>query len=280
MGGHSPGWTLLAGVTHQTDPDRAGHTRCGRPVGTRATVHRSPNPGFDPCPQCTAVPGPDLTPTPLPGPLRRPARPTPPPATGSWQEPRWVRLNGPRMVHWAHPEVAGALMCGRVFVSAPVSRRRLRPEDPPVCVQCRTARATVLSGSEASRRAFEQVAAAVEGGTARPSQSRGTPRSPRWVQQADHGGRKQLHVVSPLRPGRVMCGGAMDASAQLLRRPPKRVPQCQKCVGALQRARRAAGIGTEHIADPLRIDRRDRVQARSTSIRTVSGRLPTVGRDR
>jgi hypothetical protein len=48
----------------------------------------------------------------------------------------------------------------------------------------------------------------------------------------------------------------------------------------MQRARRAAGIGTEHISDLARIDRRDPVQARGTSIRTVNGGLPTLGRGR
>jgi hypothetical protein len=100
------------------------------------------------------------------------------------------------------------------------------------------------------------------------------------VQQADRDGREHAHIVSALRPGRVMCGGRQDISAKLLRRPPRRVWQCQKCVGALQRARRAAGIGTEHITDPAKIDRRDRVQAGGISIRSVSGGLPTLGRDR
>ncbi len=276
---------------------------CGRRLDPRAPVHHD-NPGFDTCPECEAVLGgfPLVEPQPnaparaLASATTRPVTdelavarpPAEPRRTGSWRMPAgWVRLDEQPVLHQPHPERLDRVMCGRVLdVSVPVHKRR--PGHLPTCDLCRTVRAKTLERQRATARERRRVARAAEAQPRRTPEQRasirqatiGSLRAPGWVVLCDRGGRVQAHRTNPERPGRVMCGRVADASLPVQRRPPIKTTQCQRCLQRLHRARLAAGLDTEHVRDPDELDRRDRARARGTSIRTVSGGLPTLGRDR
>jgi hypothetical protein len=75
-----------------------------------------------------------------------------------------------------------------------------------------------------------------------------------------------------------MCGASVATSVTIYRSWPRTSPGCPRCDQALHQARVAVGLRTRRITDPEELDRLDR--ARGSSVRTVRGGLPTLGRDR
>jgi hypothetical protein len=294
--GFRGGQHFLAGPARsctEFDPDRNGFAICGRLLGPEAPVHQR-NPGFDACSRCLAPFGGILFVEPTPVSARRPAPPRRPtkarkPArkqpSGSWHVPAgWVRLNGPSLVHWLHPEHADQVMCGQPWISAPVHRRPLRPTDPPMCRQCRKVRMAALDKEQVSvagQGVFEQVAAQLQSPPRSRQRAAGTPTSnppqPGWILLVDRISGAEAHRPHEHRPGRAMCGRGFDPGIPVRRRRPAKTFECPRCAQALLRTRAKAGIGKQRVTDP---DKLDRTRTRSVSVRTVSGGLPTLGRRR
>jgi len=77
-----------------------------------------------------------------------------------------------------------------------------------------------------------------------------------------------------------MCGASAATSATIYHSRPRESPRCPRCDQALHDARVAVGLRTRRVTDPEELDRLDRARARGSSVRTVRGGLPTLGRDR
>lgn len=90
------------------------------------------------------------------------------------------------------------------------------------------------------------------------------------------------HRPDPDDRTHAMCGRELDPAVRPLPAPPLGIPGCGRCallIGrARKRARKAAGLPRPRRLDPEAVDRRDRRTQRGTSVRTVVGGLPTLGR--
>jgi hypothetical protein len=99
-------------------------------------------------------------------------------------------------------------------------------------------------------------------------------------------GGQRAHRPDPDRPGYGMCGWGLNPHAAVHDRVPPEARRCGRCGTAVGAARRAAAVRAAVAAgrlpplkgDPEQADRRDRAHERGTSIRTVSGGLPGLGR--
>jgi hypothetical protein len=112
-----------------------------------------------------------------------------------------------------------------------------------------------------------------------------------WTLLPDAGG-PRVHRPDPDRPEYAMCGRALDPGAPVHLSCPPSLDLCSACVLATDAARTAnrAAVGktagedaagpprSAKVSDPHDVDQLDRSRARGTSIRTVSGGLPTLGK--
>jgi hypothetical protein len=252
---------------HRPDHERAGLALCGRsPRPERADPPREPR-------RSTATPTR----------VAAPPGPTPARQSGSWRVPaRWVRLAGPMVLHWPHPDQPDRVMCGRMLdPEAPVHVRH--PVAWPPCEECRAVRAAAVE----AQRAEERAAAA------RPTprlqvQERPLPsepvrrewKSPGWVVWPARGGAADAHRPNPERRRCTVCGRCVPMSTPVDRSQPAQATPCGRCADLLQRRQVELGLATRRIKSAAEQDRYDRARSRGTSIRTVSGGLPTLGRDR
>lgn len=101
-------------------------------------------------------------------------------------------------------------------------------------------------------------------------------RSVVWVVSADN---RRAHHPHPERPGQVLCGLKLDASIPIQRKQPFPLP-CKRCVDVLGRQQENRGLRTIVLASPAAVDRHDRARQAGSSIRTLRGGLPTLGRHR
>ena len=293
MGAH--GWTLLpdqrGALIHRINPDSAGHVLCGRPVDPHAAVHDH-NPGFDPCRECAALAGEGgfrstarIT--------RLPRRPAPSIGGHAEQAPEqadgeervgWVRLPG-QLLHRPDPVARERVACGMALpVGVKVWMRP--PVDWPPCPACaanlpaRLAKARKQGLRDMPRldKAGRQAASRKPARKRAPLTGEDLRRAWRrlgWVVLAD---KRRSHRPHPERPSQVLCGRRLDPGVDVLRDQPELRP-CQRCADILRRRQENLGLRRIVIASPTDVDRYDRARGGS-SIRTVSGGLPTLGRHR
>ena len=99
------------------------------------------------------------------------------------------------------------------------------------------------------------------------------------------------HRPDPDDPAQLMCRIAVPAEHSLLTSRPADVNECGRCALAVGRARKKARKAADRlrrgnlrqprpVTDPEQADRLDRARQRSTSVRTVTGGLPTLGQRR
>jgi hypothetical protein len=95
------------------------------------------------------------------------------------------------------------------------------------------------------------------------------------------------HRPNPDDPAAFMCRLTMPPGHDLLPARPAGINECGRCAVAIGRARkkvRTAEARRDPLrylrrpADPEQVDRIDRARQRGTSVRTVTGGLPTLGK--
>ena len=221
-------------------------------------------------------------PTPVPAPRRPPElRGT---VDGDEAQVGWVRLPG-RLLHRADPTNPDRVVCGKPL---PVGVKVYAwPPEAGGWPPCKTCASTLpLRLATARKRGLLNTGRAAKARKkARPVQQpvelsggelRRAWRTVGWVVLADG---RRAHHPHPQRPGEVLCGRTQDPAIPVQRQQPEQRP-CQRCGDVLRREQESRGIRTIVISSPEAVDRYDRGRLRSSSVRAVSGGLPTLGRDR
>ncbi|MFI9643595.1 hypothetical protein ACIG87_26675 [Micromonospora sp. NPDC051925] len=159
----------------------------------------------------------------------------------------------------------GYTMCGEL-VADPSALQRRRPAEMDECRPC----AILARGAR--------------------SPTTPTPQPDRWhtgwaVQLRDD--QPIAHRPDPDDPAAFMCGLAIPTAAyELLAARPTGINECGRCALTISRARKKARrtrLGTPsqplgNLPDPEQADRRDRARQRGSSVRTVTGGLPGLGK--
>ena len=166
---------------------------------------------------------------------------------------RWGQL-----LHRPLSGFAGYTMCGRL-VENPAALLRRKPAGLDDCQACRA------FAREAREEATERAARADRWRTG-------------WIVVGDP---RLAHRPDPADPAMFMCRMTVPVEHTLLPARPVGINECGRCAMFVARARKKAAktdpLHASRPVDPERVDRIDRTRQRGTSVRTVTGGLPTLG---
>jgi hypothetical protein len=165
--------------------------------------------------------------------------------------------------HQPDPDNLGQAMCGRDLDPAETVHKDC-PVNVPACIRCGLA---ADDARTAARAAVAGVPVQRSGGR-------------KWLILPYEQGPRLVHRWNRDSPKQTMCGRPSDTAVPVERRAVIGVKRCRACEEAVDRMRTKAGRRMVKVNNPTEVDRLDRQRSRGTSIRTVRGGLPTLGRNR